>query len=202
MKRRFFLGAALAAIGTLTGPAMAQKIPLGELAGYINSIQSAKSGFTQINDDGSITTGDIFIKRPGRARFDYAAPDNSLVIAGGGQVAIFDPKSNVPPEQFPLARTPLNLILGRNIDFNRSNMIVGHSVDGEATVVTVQDPAHPEYGNIQLKFTGNPVQLRQWVITNDAGQQTTVIMQSLEKTSSIPSRMFNIPQEIQARGLN
>lgn len=202
MKRRFFLGAALAAIGMLTGPAMAQKIPLGELAGYINSIQSAQSGFTQINDDGSITTGEIFIKRPGRARFDYAAPDNSLVIAGGGQVAIFDPKSNVPPEQFPLARTPLNLILGRNIDFNKSNMIVGHAEDGEATVVTVQDPAHPEYGNIQLKFTGNPVQLRQWVITNDAGQQTTVIMQSLEKTSSIPSRLFNIPQEIQARGLN
>lgn len=199
MKRRLFLAAAFA---VLAAPAMAQKIPLGELASYINSIQSAKSGFTQINDDGSITTGDIFIKRPGRARFDYAAPDNSLVIAGGGQVAIFDPKSNVPPEQFPLARTPLNLILGRNIDFNKSNMIVGHSEDGEATVVTVQDPAHPEYGNIQLKFTGNPVQLRQWVITNDAGQQTTVIMQSLEKTSSIPSRMFNIPQEIQARGLN
>ena len=202
MKRRHFLAAATAAFAALAAPAMAQKIPLGELAGYINGITSAKSGFTQVNDDGSITTGEIFIKRPGRARFDYAAPDNSLVIAGGGRVAIFDPKSNVPPEQFPLARTPLNLILGRNIDFSTSNMIVGHSEDGEATVVTVQDPEYPEYGNIQLKFTGNPIQLRQWVITNDAGQQTTVIMQSLEKTSSIPSRLFNITQEIQARGLN
>ena len=199
MKRRLFLAAALA---VLAAPAMAQKIPLGELAAYINGITSAKSGFTQINDDGSITTGEIFIKRPGRARFDYAAPDNSLVIAGGGQVAIFDPKSNVPPEQFPLKRTPLNLILGRNINFSTSNMIVGHAEEGEATVVTVQDPKNPEYGNIQLKFTGNPIQLRQWVITNDAGQQTTVIMQALEPTSSIPSRFFNIPQEIEARGLN
>lgn len=199
MKRRLFLAAALA---VLAAPAMAQKIPLGELATYINGITSAKSGFTQINDDGSITTGEIFIKRPGRARFDYAAPDNSLVIAGGGQVAIFDPKSNVPPEQFPLKRTPLNLILGRNINFSTSNMIVGHAEEGEATVVTVQDPKNPEYGNIQLKFTGNPIQLRQWVITNDAGQQTTVIMQALEPTSSIPSRFFNIPQEIEARGLN
>lgn len=199
MKRRLFLATALA---VLAAPAMAQKIPLGELATYINGIKSAKSGFTQINDDGSITTGEIFIKRPGRARFDYAAPDNSLVIAGGGQVAIFDPKSNVPPEQFPLRRTPLNLILGRNINFSTSNMIVGHVEEGEATVVTVQDPKNPEYGNIQLKFTGNPIQLRQWVITNDAGQQTTVIMQALEPTTSIPSRFFNIPQEIEARGLN
>ena len=185
----------------MAAPVWADKIPLNALASYINGITSATSPFTQINDDGSITTGTIYIKRPGRARFEYNPPDKSLVIAGGSQVAIFDPKSNVAPEQFPLARTPLNLILAKNINFNRSKMIVGHKEQGEATVVTVQDPEHPEYGNIQLKFTGNPVQLRQWVITNDAAQQTTVIMQELKKTNSIPSRKFNIPQEIQARGL-
>jgi outer membrane lipoprotein-sorting protein len=183
-------------------PVWADKIPLNALAGYINGITSATSDFTQINDDGSITTGTIFIKRPGRARFEYNPPDNSLVIAGGRQVAVFDPKSNVPPEQFPLARTPLNLILAENINFGQSNMIVGHSEDGDATVVTVQDPKHPEYGNIQLKFTGSPIELRQWVITNDAGQQTTVIMQELKETGSIPALKFSIPQEIQARGLN
>lgn len=186
----------------LAAPAWAEKIPLKDLAVYINDIKSATSGFTQVNDDGSITTGTIYIKRPGRARFEYNPPDDSLVIAGGSQVAIFDPKSNVPPQQFPLSRTPLNLILARNIDFSQSNMIVGHREDGEATIVTVQDPKHPEYGNIQLKFTGSPVQLRQWIITNDAGQETTVIMQELKETRSIASRKFNIVQEIEARGLN
>ncbi len=185
----------------LAAPAWAEKIPLNALAGYINKITTAQSPFTQVNDDGSITTGTIYIKRPGRARFEYNPPDNSLVIAGGSQVAIFDPKSNVPPEQFPLKRTPLNLILAKNIDFNRSKMIVGHKEDGNATVVKVQDPEHPEYGDIQLKFTGNPVQLRQWVITNDAGQQTTVILGDLKKVNAIPSRKFNIPVEINARGL-
>ena len=119
----------------MAAPAMAEKIPLNTLASYISAIESAQSPFTQINDDGSITTGTIYIKRPGRARFEYDPPDKSLVIAGGSQVAIFDPKSNVPPEQFPLRRTPLNLILSKNIDFNRSKMIVGHKEDGNATVV-------------------------------------------------------------------
>ncbi len=199
MRRRSFIVTATAVL-LMTGQAWAEKVPLNDVARYIQGITSATSDFTQINDDGTITTGTIFIKRPGRARFEYDPPDNSLVIAGGSQVAIFDPKSNVRPEQFPLARTPLNLILARNINFNQNNMIVGHREEGEATVVTVQDPKHPEYGNIQLKFTGNPVQLRQWVITNDAGQKTTVIMQQLQETSSIPSRKFNIPQEIAARG--
>ncbi|MEM7472839.1 MAG: outer membrane lipoprotein carrier protein LolA [Pseudomonadota bacterium] len=186
----------------MAAPAWADKIPLNDLARYINGIKSATSAFTQINEDGSIDTGTIFIKRPGRARFEYDPPNNSLVMAGGSTVAIFDPKSNVPPDQFPLKRTPLNLILVRNIDFNKSRMIVGHSEEGEATVVTAQDPENPQYGNIKLKFTGSPVQLRQWVITNEYGSQTTVIMQELKATASIPARKFSITQEMQARGLS
>lgn len=186
----------------LAAPAMAEKIPLNTLAKYIGSIQSATSPFTQINDDGSITTGTIYIKRPGRARFEYNPPDKSLVIAGGSQVAVFDPKSNVPPQQFPLRRTPLNLILAKNIDFNQSKMIVGHGEDGAATVVKAQDPKHPEYGNIQLKFTGNPAQLRQWIITNDAGQQTTVILGDLQKVGALPAGLFSIPVELRKRGLD
>ncbi|MEP3348165.1 MAG: outer membrane lipoprotein carrier protein LolA [Litoreibacter sp.] len=186
----------------LAVPAMAEKISLGEISNYLNSFQTAKGDFTQINGDGSVTTGEILIKRPGRVRFDYAAPDNSLVIAGGQQVAVFDPKSNLPPEQFPLRRTPLSLILAKNVDFSRSNMVVGHRDDGTATVVKVQDPKHPEYGNIQLKFTSNPVELRQWVITNDAGSETTVILGDLQKGVKIGARPFSIPQEISARGLD
>lgn len=186
----------------LAMPAMADKIPLSQVNKYLNSFMTAKGEFTQINADGSVTTGDILIKRPGRVRFDYDKPDNSLVIAGGSQVAVFDPKSNVPPQQFPLKRTPLNLILARNVDFTKSNMVVGHRDDGTATVVKVQDPQHPEYGNIELKFTANPVELRQWVITNDAGAQTTVILGDLAKGVQIGARPFNIVQEIQARGLN
>lgn len=183
-------------------PVQAEKIPLGQISQYLNSLQSAAGEFTQINEDGSVTTGNIYIKRPGRVRFEYAPPDRSLVIAGGGQVAVFDPKSNVPPEQFPLRRTPLNLILARNVNLNRSNMVVGHKEDGTATTVVVQDPEHPEYGNIQLKFTGNPVELRQWIITNDVGSQTTVILGELDKKASVGAAKFNIPQEIQRRGLS
>ena len=192
--------AAFAVVAT-SAPVFADKIPLNTLSNYLNKMKTAQGEFTQINDDGTVTTGEVLIKRPGRIRFQYAPPDNSLVIAGGGTVAIFDPKSNVPPEQFPLKRTPLNLVLARNVDLKKSNMLVGHKDDGTATTVTVQDPEHPEYGNIQLKFTPNPVELRQWVITNDAGQQTTVILGDLKTGISIGSRPFSITTEINDRGL-
>ena len=122
-------------------------------------------------------------------------------MAGGGQVAIFDAKSNQPPEQYPLKRTPLNLILDRNINLGRSNMVTAFEYDGTATSIVAQDPENPEYGNIRLKFTGTPVELRQWIITSGDGTQTTVVLTDMEPGADFGVGLFNIPQEIQRRGL-
>ena len=183
----------------LAFPAMADKIPLKDLSGYLNSLSTAEADFTQINADGTIATGKLFIKRPGRARFEYAPPDKSLVLAGGGQVAIFDAKSNQPPEQYPLKRTPLNLILAENIDLARAKMVVGHVEDGTSTRVKAQDPDNPEYGSIELVFTANPVELRQWVITDDVGSQTTVILGDMVKGATFPASLFSITSEADKR---
>ena len=181
-------------------PALAEKIPLATLSAYLNGLTTVETDFTQINADGTISTGKIFIKRPGRVRFEYAPPDKSLVIAGGQQVAIFDAKSNQPPEQYPLKRTPLNLILAENIDLGRARMVVGHSDDGTSTRVRAQDPENPEYGSIELVFTAGPVELRQWVITDDLGAETTVILGEMTKGGTLGASLFDISAETAKRG--
>ena len=180
-------------------PAMADKIPLGELSAYLNRLTTAETDFTQINADGSIATGKLYIKRPGRVRFEYAPPDRSLVLASAGSVAIFDAKSNQPPEQYPLRRTPLNLILAKDVNLGRAKMVVGHVEDGTSTRVRAQDPENPEYGTIDLVFTANPVTLRQWVITDDLGQQTTVILGELQTGGDYPPSLFAIDTEAARR---
>lgn len=189
------------AILTIAPAAMADKIPLADISAYLNGLTTADTDFTQVNSDGSVATGKLFIQRPGRARFEYAPPDKSLVLASGGQVAIFDAKSNQPPEQYPLARTPLNLILARNIDLARTKMVVAHIEDKTTTQIVVQDPDHPEYGTIALVFTANPIALRQWVITDDLGQKTTVILGDLHKGATYGASLFSIEIEAQKRGL-
>ncbi|MES2142765.1 MAG: outer membrane lipoprotein carrier protein LolA [Pseudomonadota bacterium] len=198
MNVRTALLAPLALIA-LSLPAMAEKISLQALSAYLNGITSAESDFSQINADGSISTGKIYIKRPGRVRFEYAPPDQSLVLASGGQVAIFDAKSNQPPEQYPLKRTPLNLILAENVDLGRARMVMDHSADGTSTKVVAQDPDNPEYGTIALVFTDNPIALRQWVITDDLGQQTTVILGDLKAGQDLKASLFSFETEIQRR---
>lgn len=180
-------------------PAQAAPVSLAALSQYLNAMTTLRTDFTQVNADGSVATGKLSISRPGRARFEYDPPDRSLVIAGSGSVAIFDAKSNQPPEQYPLSKTPLSLILASNVDLGRARMVVGHRQDGTSTRVTAQDPDHPEYGTIELVFTDSPLALRQWVITDDMGQQTTVVLGKLESGVSFSPRTFDIAAEAERR---
>ena len=190
-----------ATLAALALPAAAE-IPVSQISAYLNGFRTAQSAFTQVNGDGTISTGDLSIRRPGAARFDYDAPNRGLVIAGGGQVAIFDPVSNQPPEQYPLSQTPLSLILADRVDLGRSGMVVRHGGDATQTAITLQDPQHPEYGSIQLVFTPDPVTLRQWVITDDTGAQTTVILGDMRTGVQLGTGAFNIVQEMRRRGLS
>ena len=200
MNRRTAILAPLALIA-FGRPALAAPIPLAQLSDYLNGLGTVVADFSQINSDGTIATGKLFIKRPGRVRFEYAPPDKSLVMAGGQQVAIFDPKSNQPPEQYPLKRTPLNLILAANVNLGRAKMVRGHKQVENTTRVVAQDPENPAYGTIELVFTANPVELRQWIITDDTGSQTTVILGEMTKGGNIPASYFDITAEVRKRGL-
>lgn len=184
----------------LSLPASAEKLSLNKISSYLNQFTTAKGGFTQINGDGTISTGSIYIKRPGRIRFEYNPPDKSVVMAGGGAVAIFDGKSNQPPEQYPLKRTPLSIILQKNVDLARAKMVVGHTSDGKTTTVVAQDPKHPEYGKIRMLFTADPIELRQWVIVDGTGGETTLILNELAKGMSLPGRLFSVTLEAKSRG--
>ena len=179
-------------------PAMAEKIPLNEISRYLNSLKTAQAEFTQVNGDGSISTGTVFIHRPNRVRFEYKG-DKTLVLASAGQVAVFDGKSRSGPQQYPLSKTPLSLILAPNVNLGQARMVTGYAEKKNTTVVTAQDPQHPEYGNIQMVFSANPTQLRQWVVTDDAGTRTTVILGDMKTGVSFPPSKFIIDSEVARR---
>lgn len=191
MKRRTFISAAILALGLAT-PSFADKLSLDSLSVYLNSLKTVEAQFTQITSDGALSTGRILIKRPGRIRFEYDPPNDALVLASGGSLAIFDPKGDGTPEVYPLSKTPLSLILEERINLRRAKMVIGHGYDGTATRLAVQDPEHPERGRIDLLFTGPDPQLRQWVIFDENGGQTTVILNDVKTGESLGDRIFNI----------
>lgn len=178
----------------------AERLSLSALSDYLNTITLAEARFTQEGADGSRLTGRLFIKRPGRIRFEYDPPqDDTLVLASGGQIAVFDGRASGRPEQFPLRRTPLAIILARDIDLTRARMVTGHGMDAGRTVVQAQDPDNPDYGRIYLYFEHDPVRLSEWLIVSGTGERTRTILGPFQPREDLGDSMFSIPLEMQAR---
>ena len=183
----------------LASPVAAEKISLNEISSYFNAMTTAEAQFSQITDTGETSTGRLFIRRPGRIRFEYDPPEATLVVVGGGQVAVFDPKSRDEPLRFPLRHSPLNLVLEREVDLAQRDMVVAHFEVESQTAVTLQDPENPDYGFIQLIFNDNPVQLDQWVVQDNSGCQTHIILDSLTEGGKLSNMLFNIQHEMRKR---
>ena len=173
-------------------PSLAERISLNKISDYINGLTTLQADFEQINSDGSIDRGKLYIRRPGRMRLEYTAPNNALVIAGAGSVAIFDDKSKNGPTLFPLKKTPLNLLLKKNVDLYKNEMITEHTANNENTFIVAKDPKRKSQGSIKMVFSNIPVSLQGWTITNQSNQKTKIILDKLDKKTKIPLYLFNI----------
>ena len=189
-------------IALFGAPVRAEKISLSNLSSYLESIKKVSGSFTQINSDKTVSTGRIFLFRPGRMRMEYKTPDNSLVIVGGSQIAVFDSKSNTHPRVFPLRKTPLKILLEKKINLKTSDIIIRHEEVENSTVVVLQDPKLSSYGSLKLVFTDHPVTLRQWVITNEMSDQTVLKFKDFINQPNMSSNKFNISLEIDKRELD
>jgi len=59
--------------------------------------------------------------------------------------------------------------------------------------VRAQDPEHPEYGSTDLVCTADPVQLRQWIVNDDSGSKTTVVLGDMKTGMQLANDRFVIP---------
>lgn len=185
--------AALAALILLPAAAAAEPIPVPELSAYLNRLTTATATFKQIGPDGKQDGGNFYVQRPYRMRFEYQTQP-LLVLASGGQVAVFDAKSNTGAQQYPMSKTPLSLILAPKIDLQAQGTIVAHGEVNGRTIVTVKDPQGKTPGSIELSFDSGP-SLAGWVATDEMGKRTTVILSGLRSGVEFRPSTFSIESE-------
>lgn len=190
MKRRTLL-LALAAL-PLARPALAQAVDATAISAYLAGLRSGQGRFRQTNPDGSVQSGAFYLAKPGRIRFEYDQPRGAMVIADGGNVGVFDPKSNRNPTRYPLSKTPLSLLLRDNLSLREPGMVLGATRDARGVHVTLVDPRTPNEGRMVMTFSENPIALRAWTITTKTGQRTEVALTQLSTTVSPNPSLFNI----------
>ena len=56
---------------------------LDAVSAYLNSIVTLKGGFVQIEPDGNVAEGTVYISKPGKMRFAYNPPSPTLIVSDG-----------------------------------------------------------------------------------------------------------------------
>ncbi|MGM0585623.1 MAG: LolA family protein [Pseudomonadota bacterium] len=196
MTRRLIL-AALAGLLALSGAAQAQSgRDLARISAYLNALDTAEGGFVQIAPNGETSDGRFFIDRPGRIRFEYTPPNPALVVSDGTWVVVYDLR-DCSKQTAPLSATPLELLLAENVDLRRDGVVRNIERRPGQMRVTAVDPDDPAKGSITLVFNDNPLELRQWIVTDAEGRNTTVALNEVKRGVDIPVRLF-LPARIES----
>ena len=172
---------------------------LEKLSEYLTNLKFLKATFLQVNSDGSKSSGSILVKRPGRMRFDYDKPDNTLVLVAAGALAIFDPKGDNEPMTYPVRNNPISLLLKSEIDLINSGMVSNYKKDLEEAVLTIKDPTKPKSGSVELLFLGEQPELKKFTLKNENGTSTSIFLENNQYPNNINDTLFSIALEINKR---
>lgn len=158
----------------------------------INELTNLRGDFVQIGPNGERSEGVFYIEKPGRMRFDYADPNPLLVVANGRWVGISDMRERTT-ERYPLRTTPLKLILGEDIDLDEDAIVRDVTFEDDLVTVVMEERSGESIGQLALMFDVIDFDLRQWVVTDAQGLQTSVALYNTVSGQKTDRMKFVIP---------
>ena len=150
-----------------------------ELSGYFNSFKTLQGEFTQVSPQGRVSTGVFYLSKPGRLRFEYAPPNPFLVVSDGSWVVIENRKQKTT-DQYPLAATPLKLLLSEEINLLEEADVKSVETTNGVATISVEDRNRAIPGKLVLVFDTNRKELAQWIVEDAKGKRTTISLANLE----------------------
>ncbi|MCA0356786.1 MAG: outer membrane lipoprotein carrier protein LolA [Proteobacteria bacterium] len=166
-----------------------QKALLDKATAYIQGLSSAKGRFVQTDQRGTQTQGTFYLQRPGKARFQYDPPAGLLVVSNGNNVNIFDSRLKTY-ESYPLSKTPLNLLLAREVRLDRGVVITDVRPLADGFTIVAQDAKRQALGRISIDFSNGPVALMGWTVTDIKGGQIRVRLADFAETANLDPKLF------------
>ena len=156
---------------------------------YLQSLDEARGRFVQTDARGQSTQGTFFLKRPGKARFEYDAPSGMVVVSDGSVVTVADSRL-MTFTRYPLGATPLSLFLAKTIRLDRGVTITAVEKQGGSFTIVARDGRRQTAGQLAISFTAAPVQLVSWAATDAQGRTTRVRLTGFERTSGLDKALF------------
>ena len=160
---------------------------LQRIAAYLGNIHTMYARYRQVASGGT-STGQLWLMRPGRMRFEYDPPSPVTLFADGTYIYYWDKQLN-EVSKIALKATPAWFLLRDRISFD--DVIVTGIERGRGTIrVSVVESAQPDAGSLTMTFTENPLSLTQWTVVDQEGKTTTVTLSDIQYGIPIDPKIF------------
>jgi outer membrane lipoprotein-sorting protein len=177
-------GAAVPAVAAAPSP------DLAKVEAHLAAVQTMTATFTQTDAKGRAAAGTLQLRRPGRVRFQYGSGD-LLLVADGSKLTYVDYLVG-QKNSWPLAKTPLGLLLSANPDLKKRAQILPNP-DPRVVVVRARDAQ--QFGMLVLAFIREPgapggLKLYGWTAVDPQHKKTTVKLTDQRYNVALPDSAF------------
>jgi outer membrane lipoprotein-sorting protein len=177
-----------------TGPANAQGQTAGqpgaaEAEKYINSIRTLKARFVQSNPNGSVVQGTLYVRRPGRMRFEYDPPSQLKIVADGSQVTMWD-IANKDFGQWPIGWTAASFLVKEPLSLSGDLQVEKSERSDGMLHLTLSQAKKPQEGKVIVRLGENPMVLRGWTIIDNRGNHVNVSLQDVQAGMQLADSLF------------
>lgn len=152
-------------------------------------VRTLKSRFVQVAPDGRTSTGNAWLQRPGRMRFQYDPPSPFLLVGGNGLLVFHDAQLK-QTSNIPLGSTPLGILLREQVRLSGDVTVTGVARSPGGVQVSLVRTASPADGTLTLVFADRPLALRQWIVTDAQRLETRVTLTDVELGGSFDQGLF------------
>lgn len=171
------------------------------LRAFFKDLKTLNAEFNQsvLNAQLSVTdlsSGTLYIDRPGQFRWDYKSPYEQEIVSNGKKVWIFDKdleQVTVKPFDATMGNTPALLLSSNEALENGFLMRNMNQANGMQWVELVPKDADAGFTGIQLGFEKG--ELRQMHLSDNLGQTTQLVFSKVKRNLSLDNNLFqfNVP---------
>lgn len=176
---------ALAALGVpalaATPPRPAQLSPqdqadLKRVQEYLNGIKTLQSRFQQYTQDGGVSSGTIYLQRPGKMRIVYDDPVPILIVATADTVYYYD-KRLEQLSQIGIKDTPAWFLLRPEIKLTGDVTVTGLQRSPGVLRIAMTETKQADLGSLTLVLSDKPLELKQWTVVDAQQRPITVTLE-------------------------
>ncbi len=156
---------------------------------YLNKLTTLKANFTQTHNGGGKIKGTFMLNRPGKLRFEYAAPLKDFIVADGSYIHFYDGEMK-QQSSTSIENSLANFFLRDNIEVSGDINISNIKEDGKNIELTITKNSVEEAGSISLFLTKNPIRLKSWEILDAQGIITKIALSNIQENVKLDENLF------------